>query len=79
MLQSVGSEHDNHYISSQSNSIEALVASRNDGKRHLLLACDFAPPRDLSFAANIRLSASGSVATIKSTSQPVAEPLYFHF
>lgn len=39
MLQSVGNEHDNHYLSAQSNSIEALVASRNDGKRHLLLAC----------------------------------------
>ncbi|KAK4121426.1 flavoprotein [Parathielavia appendiculata] len=38
MLQSVGSEHDNHYISSQSSSIEALVAARNDGKKHLLLA-----------------------------------------
>jgi phosphopantothenoylcysteine decarboxylase len=38
MLQSVGSEHDNHYESSHSNSIEALVAARNDGKKHLLLA-----------------------------------------
>jgi hypothetical protein len=38
MLQSVGSEHDNHYVASQSNSIEALVAARNDGKKHLLLA-----------------------------------------
>jgi phosphopantothenoylcysteine decarboxylase len=38
MLQSVGSEHDNHYVTSQSNSIDALVAARNDGKKHLLLA-----------------------------------------
>ncbi|KAH6840776.1 flavoprotein-domain-containing protein [Chaetomium sp. MPI-CAGE-AT-0009] len=39
MLQSVGNEHDNHYESSHSNSIEALVEARNDGKKHLLLAC----------------------------------------
>lgn len=38
MLQSVGSEHDSHYESGHSNSIEALVAARNDGKKHLLLA-----------------------------------------
>jgi len=38
MLQHVGHEHDNHYLSDQSNSIEALVASKSDGKRHLLLA-----------------------------------------
>ncbi|KAK4104629.1 flavoprotein [Parathielavia hyrcaniae] len=38
MLQSVESEHDNHYTSSQSSSIESLVAARNDGKKHLLLA-----------------------------------------
>jgi phosphopantothenoylcysteine decarboxylase len=38
MLQSVGSEHDNHYESRHSNSIETLVAARNDGKKHLLLA-----------------------------------------
>lgn len=39
MLQSVGSEPDNHYVSSQSDSLESLVAARNDGKKHLLLAC----------------------------------------
>jgi phosphopantothenoylcysteine decarboxylase len=38
MLQSVGSEHDNHYDTSQSNAVEALVAAREDGKKHLLLA-----------------------------------------
>ncbi|GAB1315072.1 hypothetical protein MFIFM68171_05282 [Madurella fahalii] len=38
MLQSVNSDHDNHYTRGQSNSIESLVAARNDGKKHLLLA-----------------------------------------
>ena len=38
MLQHVGHDHDNHYLSSESNSIAALVASKCDGKRHLLLA-----------------------------------------
>lgn len=38
MLQSVSSEHDDHYDSSHSNSIESLVAAKNDGKKHLLLA-----------------------------------------
>ncbi|KAH6641651.1 flavoprotein-domain-containing protein [Chaetomium tenue] len=38
MLQSVGTEHDDHYESGHSNSIEALVAARDDGKKHLLLA-----------------------------------------
>ncbi len=43
MLQHVGHEHDNHYLSDQSNSIEALVASKSDGKRHLLLAYAVGP------------------------------------
>ncbi|KAK3308008.1 flavoprotein-domain-containing protein [Chaetomium strumarium] len=38
MLHPISSEHDTHYEHSQSNSIEALVAARNDGKKHLLLA-----------------------------------------
>jgi phosphopantothenoylcysteine decarboxylase len=38
MLQTITHEHDYHYLASQSNSIEALVASKDDGKRHLLLA-----------------------------------------
>ncbi|KAJ4302299.1 hypothetical protein N0V88_002442 [Collariella sp. IMI 366227] len=38
MLQSVSNEHDEHHMASQTNSIEALVAAREDGKRHLLLA-----------------------------------------
>ncbi|KAK4241031.1 hypothetical protein C8A03DRAFT_12683 [Achaetomium macrosporum] len=38
MLHSVSPEHDTHYEHSQSSSIEALVAARNDGKKHLLLA-----------------------------------------
>ena len=47
MLQRVSHEHDNHYLSSQSNSIEALVASKSDGKRHLLLAYAMEPPMTL--------------------------------
>jgi phosphopantothenoylcysteine decarboxylase len=43
MLQSVGSEHDNHYDASHSNAIETLVAAREDGKRHLLLAYAHSP------------------------------------
>jgi phosphopantothenoylcysteine decarboxylase len=38
MLQSVSSEHDNHYESSRHSSIEDLVAARSDGRKHLLLA-----------------------------------------
>ncbi|AEO63482.1 uncharacterized protein THITE_2108817 [Thermothielavioides terrestris NRRL 8126] len=38
MLQSVSDQHDEHYEDSQRDSIEALVAARNDGKKHLLLA-----------------------------------------
>ncbi|KAL2268728.1 hypothetical protein VTJ83DRAFT_3574 [Remersonia thermophila] len=38
MLQMISGQHDDHYEVSQSNSIESLVASRNDGKKHLLLA-----------------------------------------
>ncbi|KAK4148046.1 flavoprotein [Dichotomopilus funicola] len=38
MLQSVGNEHDDQFESGQANSIEALVAARNDGRKHLLLA-----------------------------------------
>ncbi|KAL2132558.1 hypothetical protein VTI74DRAFT_3642 [Chaetomium olivicolor] len=38
MLQSVSSEHDDQFVASQANSIESLVAARNDGKKHLLLA-----------------------------------------
>ncbi|KAK4138810.1 flavoprotein [Trichocladium antarcticum] len=38
MLQSVSGEHDNHYVKSQSNAVETLVAAREDGKKHLLLA-----------------------------------------
>ncbi|KAK4152923.1 hypothetical protein C8A00DRAFT_15823 [Chaetomidium leptoderma] len=49
MLQSVGSDHDNHYVSGQSNSIESLVTARDDGKKHLLLACASAvPPKNTS-------------------------------
>lgn len=44
MLQSVSSEHDDHYDSSHSNSIESLVAAKNDGKKHLLLAYALRPP-----------------------------------
>ncbi len=44
MLQHIGHDHDNHYLSSESNSIEALVASKSDGKRHLLLAYAMDPP-----------------------------------
>lgn len=38
MLQMISGKHDDHYEVSHSNSMEALVASRNDGKKHLLLA-----------------------------------------
>lgn len=38
MLQSVDNEHDSQFLATQANSIEALVASRGDGKKHLLLA-----------------------------------------
>ncbi|KAL2023808.1 hypothetical protein VTK56DRAFT_1075 [Thermocarpiscus australiensis] len=38
MLQSIESEHDEHFVQSQSSAIESLVAARNDGKKHLLLA-----------------------------------------
>ncbi|KAL1837941.1 hypothetical protein VTJ49DRAFT_3236 [Mycothermus thermophilus] len=38
MLQMISNQHDNHFEVSQSNSMESLVASRNDGKKHLLLA-----------------------------------------
>ncbi len=38
MLQSVDNNHDDHFLATRANSIEALVASRNDGKKHLLLA-----------------------------------------
>ncbi|KAL2118457.1 hypothetical protein VTJ04DRAFT_8117 [Mycothermus thermophilus] len=34
----ISGKHDDHYEVSHSNSMEALVASRNDGKKHLLLA-----------------------------------------
>lgn len=76
MLQSVSSSHDNHYVRSQSSSIESLVAARNDGKKHLLLAYVLlllgSPPSrpcrpPLKLTADC--SASGSVATIKSKSR----------
>lgn len=38
MLHPISPEHDTHYEHSQSSSIEALVAARNDGEKHLLLA-----------------------------------------
>jgi phosphopantothenoylcysteine decarboxylase len=41
MLQSVSDEHDDHYERSQSGATEALVAARQDGKKHLLLAYAF--------------------------------------
>ncbi|KXX80556.1 Phosphopantothenoylcysteine decarboxylase [Madurella mycetomatis] len=70
MLQSVNSDHDNHYTRSQSNSIESLVAARNDGKKHLLLA---------SFPKlTTNSSASGSVATIKSKSAALMNTHLLH-
>lgn len=38
MPQSLGDGHDDSRDYSQANSIESLVAARNDGKKHLLLA-----------------------------------------
>jgi phosphopantothenoylcysteine decarboxylase len=38
MLQPINPEHDSHYLHSQAQAIESLVAARDDGKRHLLLA-----------------------------------------
>jgi len=73
MLQSVADKHDDHYVRTHSNSIESLVAARNDGKKHLLLA--YAIHLDLPFESKTKTltlasSASGSVATIKSESRP---------
>ncbi|KAL2258996.1 hypothetical protein VTK26DRAFT_7488 [Humicola hyalothermophila] len=38
MLQSISDEQDDHTVQSQLQAIETLVAAREDGKRHLLLA-----------------------------------------
>ncbi|KAK0671812.1 putative Phosphopantothenoylcysteine decarboxylase [Cercophora samala] len=38
MLQAVSNAHDNHYMTSESNSVASLAGAINDGKKHLLLA-----------------------------------------
>ncbi|KAK4175542.1 putative Phosphopantothenoylcysteine decarboxylase [Triangularia setosa] len=38
MLQAVGNAHDNHFMTSESNSLAALARAIKDGKKHLLLA-----------------------------------------
>nr|CDP26297.1 Putative Phosphopantothenoylcysteine decarboxylase [Podospora anserina S mat+] len=38
MLQAVGNAHDNHFMTSESNSVASLARALHDGKKHLLLA-----------------------------------------
>lgn len=38
MVQSISNEHQSDYAENQANAIASLVAARNDGKKHLLLA-----------------------------------------
>lgn len=67
MMQSLRDHQDQLPEPARSKSIQSLAATRNDGKKHLLLAYAL-PVVDASFgsqSANTRHRASGSVATIK--------------
>ena len=38
MLQNINNQHDAHHVRERSSSLNNLVAARNDGRKHLLLA-----------------------------------------